>query len=141
MSEQDALAYWMGEDRKTFVSEDNGVIVGTYYIRANQAGGGEHICNCGFMTGASATGRGVARAMLRHALDFAQKQGFRGMQFNFVVSANTRAVSLWKSFGFEIVGRLPQAFHHPQLGYVDALVMFRSLEGAGIHGTSSAAAR
>jgi ribosomal protein S18 acetylase RimI-like enzyme len=49
------------------------------------------------------------------------------MQFNFVVSSNTRAVALWESFGFEIVGRLPQAFHHPKLGYVDALVMFRSL--------------
>ena len=141
MSEADALAYWMGEDRTTFVCEENGVIVGTYYIRANQAGGGKHICNCGFMTSAFATGRGVARAMLSHALDHAQKQGFRGMQFNFVVSANTRAVSLWTSFGFEIVGRLPQAFHHPKLGYVDAFVMFRSLDGAAVPGTSSAAAR
>jgi ribosomal protein S18 acetylase RimI-like enzyme len=85
--------------------------------------------------------RGVARAMLSHALDHAQKHGFRGMQFNFVVSANTRAVSLWTSFGFEIVGRLPQAFHHPKLGYVDAFVMFRSLDGAAVPGTSSAAAR
>ena len=141
MSEADALAYWMGDDRKTFVSEENGVLVGTYYIRANQAGGGQHICNCGFMTSASATGRGVARAMLRHALDHAQKQGFRGMQFNFVVSANTRAVSLWTSCGFEIVGRLPQAFHHPGLGYVDAFVMFRSLEGALPPGTTTAASR
>ena len=141
MSEVDALAYWMGQDRTTFVCEENGVILGTYYIRANQAGGGEHICNCGFMTGASATGRGVARAMLSHALDHAREHGFRGMQFNFVVSANTRAVSLWKSFGFEIVGRLPQAFHHPGLGYVDAFVMFRSLEGSLPTGTSSAATR
>ena len=141
MSEADALAYWMGDDRKTFVSEENGVLVGTYYIRANQAGGGKHICNCGFMTSASATGRGVARAMLSHALDHAQKHGFRGMQFNFVVSANTRAVSLWTSFGFEIVGRLPRAFHHPGLGYVDAFVMFRSLEGALPPGTTTAASR
>ena len=79
------------------------------------------------MTAAAASGRGVARAMCRHSLDYAQQRGYRGMQFNFVVGTNTRAVALWESLGFEIVGRLPQAFHHPKLGYVDALVMFRSL--------------
>ena len=127
MSEADALAYWLGEDKETFVAEEEGVIVGTYYIRANQAGGGRHICNCGYMTSAAANGSGVGRAMCQHSLDHAVQRGYRGMQFNFVVSTNTRAVALWESFGFEIVGRLPGAFHHPTLGYVDALVMFRQL--------------
>ncbi len=125
MPEADALAYWLGDDRETFIAEEDGEIIGTYYIRANQAGGGKHICNCGYMTSAAATGRGVARAMCRHSLNFAQQRGYRGMQFNFVVSTNTRAVALWQSFGFEIVGRLPRAFRHPERGYVDALVMFR----------------
>jgi L-amino acid N-acyltransferase YncA len=127
MTEADALAYWLGHDRETFVAEENGEIIGTYYIRTNQAGGGKHICNCGYMTAAAAIGRGVARALCQHSLDYARQRGYRGMQFNFVVSTNTRAVALWKSFGFEIVGRLPQAFNHPRLGYVDALVMFRFL--------------
>ena len=130
MTEADALAYWLGDDRETFVAQENGEIIGTYYIRANQAGGGKHICNCGYMTAAAAMGRGVARAMCQHSLDYAPQRGYRGMQFNFVVSSNTRAVALWKSFGFEIVGRLLQAFHHPKLGYVDALVMFRALHEA-----------
>ena len=130
MTEADALAYWLGDDRETFVAQENGEIIGTYYIRANQAGGGKHICNCGYMTAAAAMGRGVARAMCQHSLDYALQRGYRGMQFNFVVSTNTRAVALWESFGFEIVGRLPQAFHHPKLGYVDALVMFRALHEA-----------
>ena len=116
---------------RRFVAEEEGEIVGTYYIRANQAGGGKHICNCGYMTDAAATGRGVARAMCQHSLDYARLRGYRGMQFNFVVSANTRAVALWQSFGFEIVGRLPLAFHHPRLGFVDALVMFRPLYESG----------
>jgi L-amino acid N-acyltransferase YncA len=113
------------------VAEDDGEIAGTYYIRANQAGGGKHICRCGYMTSTAATGRGVARAMCKHSLDYARKRGFLGMQFNCVVSTNTRAVALWQSFGFEIVGRLPQAFHHPKFGYVDALVMFRPLNVSG----------
>jgi ribosomal protein S18 acetylase RimI-like enzyme len=127
MSEADALAYWLGSDRQTFVAEENGEIVGTYYIRANGAGGASHVCNCGYMTAAQATGRGIARAMCQHSLAYACERGYRGMQFNFVVSSNSRAVSLWQSLGFEIAGRLPKAFHHPTLGYIDALVMFRSL--------------
>jgi L-amino acid N-acyltransferase YncA len=127
MSESDALAYWFGADRETFVAEEDGRVVGTYYIRANQAGGGDHVCNCGYMTDAGASGRGVARAMYEHSLTQAKLLGFRAMQFNFVVSANERAVRLWTSLGFAVVGRLPAAFRHPSQGYVDALVMFREL--------------
>ena len=79
------------------------------------------------MTAVSAMGRGVARAMCADSLDRARERGFRAMQFNFVISTNERAVRLWQSFGFEIVGRLPKAFLHPTLGYVDAYVMFRDL--------------
>ena len=107
MSESEALAYWVGADKETFVAEENGSIVGTYYIRANQAGGGSHVCNCGYMTSAAATGRGIARLMCRHSLGHARARGYRAMQFNFVVSTNDRAVRLWQSLGFEIVGRLP----------------------------------
>jgi L-amino acid N-acyltransferase YncA len=127
MSEADAIAYWTGTDRETFVAEENGQIVGTYYLRVNQQGGGRHVCNCGYMTAASSTGKGVARQMCEHSLDHARGRGFKAMQFNFVVSTNERAVRLWQSFGFEIVGRLPRAFEHPRLGFVDALVMFRAL--------------
>jgi ribosomal protein S18 acetylase RimI-like enzyme len=127
MSEADALGYWLGRDRETFVAEENGAITGTYYMRANQAGGGGHICNCGYMTSAAATGRGIARAMCRHSLDHARHRGYRGMQFNFVVGTNERAIALWQSLGFATVGRLPEAFDHPRLGYVDALVMFQAL--------------
>ncbi|WP_434714879.1 GNAT family N-acetyltransferase (plasmid) [Rhizobium sp. YTUHZ045] len=127
LSEADALAYWMGADRETFVAEEDGVILGTYYIKANQAGGGRHVCNCGYMTDAAASGRGVARRMHEHSLEHARSRGFRAMQFNFVVSSNRRAVALWQSLGFEIVGRLPGVFLHPTESYVDALVMFRTL--------------
>ena len=127
MSETDALRYWTGPDRETFVAINAGETVGTYYLRANQAGGGDHVANCGYMTAAEATGRGVARAMCEHSLRRARERGFRAMQFNFVVSTNTRAVRLWSHLGFEIVGRLPAAFRHPREGFVDALTMFRAL--------------
>ncbi|MCC7250431.1 N-acetyltransferase [Hyphomicrobium sp.] len=127
MTRADALAYWTGPDRETFVAEVDGEIAGTYYLRANQTGGGAHVANCGYVTAAAFAGRGLAWAMCLHSLDRARGCGFRAMQFNLVVSNNTRAVRLWESLGFETVGRLPRAFAHPTLGDVDALVMYRLL--------------
>ncbi len=127
MSEADALAYWLGPDKETFVAEEEGAIVGTYYLRRNQPGGGSHVCNCGYMTAPVAAGRGVARRMCAHSLDHARARGFRAMQFNFVVGTNERAIGLWQAMGFAVVGRLPEAFAHPEHGFVDALVMHRTL--------------
>ncbi len=127
ISREDALAYWNSPGHEVFVAEENGKILGTYYLRANQKGGGAHVANCGYMTAPWATGRGVARTMCQYSLQHAKERGFLAMQFNFVVSSNERAVRLWQSMGFEIVGRLPGAFKHPRLGFVDALVMYRHL--------------
>jgi L-amino acid N-acyltransferase YncA len=127
MSRNDALAYWLSPEHEVFVAENEGAILGTYYLQANQRGGGGHVANCGYMTAQQAAGRGVARAMCLHSLAVARQRGFRAMQFNFVVSTNERAVHLWTSLGFATVGRLPGAFLHSTLGYVDALVMYRAL--------------
>jgi ribosomal protein S18 acetylase RimI-like enzyme len=131
MSREAALAYWCGPAHSVFVAEralpDGRDVVGTYYLRANQAGGGDHVANCGYMVSAQAAGQGVARAMAGHSMQIARDRGFLAMQFNFVVSTNERAVRLWKSLGFTVVGRLPGAFRHPREGFVDALVMFRDL--------------
>jgi L-amino acid N-acyltransferase YncA len=127
MSEAEALRYWMSSDKEAFVAEEEGVILGTYFIRPNQAGGGRHVCNCGYMTRATAAGRGVGRSMCEHSLVHARACGYRAMQFNFVISTNERALRLWQSLGFEIVGRVPEAFKHPAHGYVAAFVMYRLL--------------
>src|SRR5262249_34684070 len=118
MSRAEALAYWKAPAHQVFVAaaDGQGGVLGTYYLKANQQGGGSHVANCGYITAEAARGQGVARAMCLHSLDHARAQGFLAMQFNFVVSSNTRAVRLWQSCGFEIVGTLPQAFRHPQQG-------------------------
>lgn len=127
MGEEAALSYWFGAGHSVFVAEDEGRIVGTYYLRANTTGAGAHVANCGYMTAPDCFGRGVARAMCAHSLEEARRRGFRAMQFNLVISTNTRAVRLWQAMGFAIVGRLPGAFRHPTHGYVDALVLFQAL--------------
>lgn len=121
-----SLDYWYAPSHDVFVAEEVGD-GGKEILRANQLGGGSHVANCGYMTAPSATGRGIASAMCTHSLDHARARRFRAMQFNIVISTNEQAVRLWQKFGFEIVGRLPGAFHHPTGGYVDAFVMYRSL--------------
>lgn len=127
MSEGDAIAYWMGPDRETFVAEEDGRILGTYYLRPNQSGGGAHVANCGYVVAPAMTGRGVARTMCMDSLERARTRGFRAMQFNFVIASNERAMRLWQACGFEIVGRLPGAFEHPTQGFVDALILYQTL--------------
>lgn len=121
------LAYWFAPPHQVYVAEIDGEVLGHYFLMPNKLGGGAHVSNCGFMVSPQATGKGVASNLCTHALETAKAQGFRAMQFNFVVSTNDRAIALWQRLGFEIVGRLPGAFNHPRFGYVDALVMFRIL--------------
>ena len=125
ISREDALKYWLSAH--AYVAEEDAPL-GTYYIRPNQAGGGSHVCNCGFVTSAAAQGKGVARAMLEHALVEAKRLGFEAMQFNFVLASNTRAIDIWTRAGFARIGVQPRAFLHPTLGYVDALILHKFLD-------------
>jgi len=126
-NKEQALNIWLKTPRKTFVFEENGKILGTYYLKTNQAGPGSHVCNCGYMVSSKARGRGLATAMCEHSQEEAKKLGYKAMQFNFVASTNEGAISLWSKLGFETVGRLPKAFNHPEKGYVDALIMYKWL--------------
>jgi ribosomal protein S18 acetylase RimI-like enzyme len=126
--EEDIRQVWVEAPAKTFVACDaQGLILGTYFIKANQPGLGAHVCNCGYVVAAAAQGRGIAALMCEHSQAQALAMGFKAMQFNFVVSTNVRAIALWERLGFAVVGRLPGAFNHQKFGYVDALVMFKQL--------------
>lgn len=129
-SEDNARRLWMELPRKTFVAEQNGKILGTYYLKSNFDGPGAHVCNCGYMVDPAARGQGLATAMCRHSEQVALELGYKAMQFNFVAASNEGAVRLWESLGFDIVGRLPKAFRHPALGHVDALIMYKWLAPA-----------
>lgn len=124
----EARRLWLELPRKTFVIEIESRILGSYYIKSNQAGPGSHVCNCGYMVSSQARGQGLATRMCMHSQKVASVLGYKAMQFNFVSSSNAAALTLWKKLGFEIVGRLPRAFCHPQKGFVDAFVMYKWLE-------------
>ncbi|MGA0616381.1 GNAT family N-acetyltransferase [Paracoccus sp. KR1-242] len=127
ISRDEALADWFAAPFSVFVAEFQGKVLGTSHVGRNRPGPASHVANASFATHLDARGRGIARALVTHAKDWARDQGFRAMQFNFVVATNSDAVHSWQRAGFEVVGRLPGAFLHPRLGYVDALVMFQNL--------------
>ena len=129
ITEEEAHRAWVEMPSATFVAVDgNNEILGTYYIKPNQPALGAHVCNCGYIVAEGARSRGIASEMCEHSQREAVSRGFRAMQYNLVVSTNEGAVRLWKRQGFEIVGLLPKAFRHRQLGFVDAYVMYKLLE-------------
>jgi ribosomal protein S18 acetylase RimI-like enzyme len=126
--EAEVFKLWVEAPLATYVAcTGDGTIAGTYFLKANQPGLGSHVSNCGYVVAPQARGQGVASSMCVHSQAEALALGFRSMQFNLVVATNETAVRLWQKLGFEIVGRLPGAFRHLQLGYVDAYVMYKQL--------------
>lgn len=127
ISEMEAYRVWVEVPLATYIAVEDDDIVGTYYLKPNQPALGAHVCNCGYIVPEHARGKGVASLMCEHSQTEAKTHGFRAMQYNLVVSTNAGAVRLWEKLGFEVVGVLPKAFNHKQLGYVDALVMYKEL--------------
>lgn len=126
ISYEQAFNEWMLKPRRTYLFEKSGEVLGTYYVKTNHDGPGDHVCNCGYMVAESARGLGIATHLCEHSQNVARDLGYLAMQFNFVASTNI-AVTLWRRLGFDIVGTLPQAFRHPQQGLVDAYLMYKTL--------------
>jgi L-amino acid N-acyltransferase YncA len=129
MSEDEARDLWMVDapGRTVVAVGDGGAVLGTANMYANRMGPGDHVASASFMVDPRHAGRGVGRALGERALQWARAEGYRAMQFNAVVESNARAVALWRSLGFEIVGTVPEAFEHPIDGYVGLHIMYRRL--------------
>ncbi len=120
--------HWFADYMDTFVAvDDEDTVCGTYFIKPNQIGLGNHIANCGYMVHPGHQGKGIGKVLCAHSIAFARQKGYAGIQFNIVVSTNANAVKLWQQFGFEIIGTTPKGFRHQALGLVDTYIMFKDL--------------
>lgn len=127
-SKPDMKKHWFAGYMQTFVVEKNGTILGTYIIKPNQIDLGNHIANCSYMVSPKAQGKGIGKMLCEHSLHIARENGFKGIQFNIVVSTNKVAIELWKKYGFEIIGTTPNGFRHSELGFVDTYIMYKPLD-------------
>lgn len=134
----EAQRIWTAPPTRAFVAERDGAVIGSYMLRPNQPGRGDHVANAGYVVAPEARNRGVARVLCEHSLMTAAEAGFIAMQFNFVVATNESAVHLWTSCGFETVGRVPGAFRHARLGLIDVLIMYRRLGSSPRSGAAAA---
>lgn len=136
-SDQDAFDYWFGKGVNSWVMEESASdagkdsagtkILGYYKIIQNHRGRGSHVANASFMVSSAARGKGIGRKMGEDCIRMAREMGFKAIQFNFVISTNEPAMHLWKSLGFKELCRLPGAFNHKKLGFVDAVIFFMEL--------------
>ncbi len=130
IAESEARAVWMSHRatrRLTYVAEADALIVGTAYLKPNQTGLGNHVANARFMIAPSAAGHGIGRLFALFMLHEAKRHGYQAMQFNSVVATNERALRLWESMGFTVVGTVPNAFRHATEGLTDIHVMYKPL--------------
>ena len=121
------LTYWFSLDKRTYVAEENSEILGTFYLKENQMDLGSHIVNAGYMVSENARGKGLGTIMAEFSMEESRRLGFRGMQYNLVVSTNQKAVNLWLKLGFKIIGEIPEAYKHSALGYVNGYIMYQKL--------------
>jgi ribosomal protein S18 acetylase RimI-like enzyme len=128
ITEAEAQQAWLEQNQAVMVAVDvAGALVGTYYLRPNSLTLGAHVANAGYVVADHCRRQGIGSRLCQHSLNEARRLGFRAMQFNLVVSTNTAGIGCWQRNGFQVVGTLPGAFRHKQLGYVDALVMVQAL--------------
>lgn len=126
-TKEELLSFWFGKDRHTFVATENEVVQGMCMLKSNQPGLGSHVANAAYMVDERARGKGIAKAMCLFSLDEARRLGYQSMQFNMVIKSNEAAVKLWQKVGFQIIGEIPEAFQHKQLGLTNAYIMYRKL--------------
>ncbi len=128
ISKEEAKKVWFDAKFQTFIARQNGKIAGAYVIRPNHRDLGNHIANAAFIVARDFRRQGLGRKLAEHSFTQAKSAGYKGMQFNFVVSTNEIAVNLWTSLGFEIIGTVPDAYRHQQLKkLVPIHIMYKKL--------------
>ncbi|HEY8866994.1 MAG TPA: GNAT family N-acetyltransferase [Solirubrobacteraceae bacterium] len=109
------------EHAAVYVAEDEGEIVGRLSVARDRHPASPHVADLGVIVAASHRGRGVGRALLAAAVEWARVAGVRKIELH-VFPWNEPAIRLYERFGFEREGyRKEQYARDGRL--VDAILM------------------
>lgn len=106
----------------------SGELAGFYILHPNHIGRCSHVANAGYAMSKNYRGRHLGKALVEHSLQKAKLMGFKGMQFNAVVSENIPAIRIYNTIGFKIVGTIPEGFRLKNEKYTDMHVMYKSID-------------
>ena len=128
MTEEEAAILWCTGERTAYIAEDEqGRVIGTFYLRDRMPGPGSHVANGGIMVAHEMRGKGYGLALAKEMLNQAKASGYHAIQFNNVVATNSASLAIWRKLGFVEIGKIPDAFQHKDVGLVDTYIFYKRL--------------
>lgn len=106
---------------------DSGEIVGLYILHPNNVGRCGHICNASYAVRSDLRGRHIGEILVKHCIEKGGSLGFRILQFNAVVAANSAALKLYERLGFTRLGVIEKGFLMKDGHYEDIIPHWRAL--------------
>ena len=98
---------------------ERGEICGLYILHPNNVGRCGHICNASYAVRRDLRGLHIGEKLVADCLAQGRNCGFRILQFNAVVAANTHARHLYERLGFTQLGTIPKGFRMKDGHYED----------------------
>lgn len=105
-----------------------GELAGFYILHPNNIGRCSHVANAGYAISKKFRGRHLGSLLVENSLLEAKRLGFKGMQYNAVVSGNQAAITIYKRVGFEIIGTIPEGFRLKNGDYSDMHIMYKRID-------------
>jgi RimJ/RimL family protein N-acetyltransferase len=108
-------------DAAIFVVETDQGIIGRLSLTRDHHPSSQHVADIGLMVASGYRRRGVGRALLETAVEWARASGVSKLELH-VFPHNEAAIKLYESFGFEREGYRKRHYRRGQ-EYVDAILM------------------
>jgi RimJ/RimL family protein N-acetyltransferase len=109
-------------DAALLVAEEQGNVVGRLSIVRDSHPSSPHVADLGLMVAASHRRRGIGRALLAAAEEWARRAGVSKLELH-VFPHNEAAIALYEGFGYEREGFRRRHYRRPDGTYVDAVLM------------------
>jgi len=108
-------------DAAVYVAEVDGRLAGRLSLARDQNPASRHVADLGLMVDERFRRRGVGRALLEQAVEWARGHGVAKLELH-VFPWNEPAIALYESFGFQREGFRRRHYLRPD-GYADAILM------------------